>query len=155
MKTLIIVKPSALAKKALGLIISKIENKNLKITATKTVDFDIHSLERKSVEEASEEKKVEMKNAQKIPCILIIAQGIDAIKIGQELKKEFNDYIHVSLNSETAKYEINRFFDKKEIFENDLSDGNYFLTTKNPKDFLHKSIEQIKEEFLSEKNKLN
>jgi len=151
LKTLIIIKPSALAKKALGLIISKFENKKIEIVAVKTLDFDIHSLERKSNEEKEEKKKIEMKNAQKIPCVLIIAQGENAISVGQELKKEFNDYVHVSLNEETAKYEINRFFDKKEIFENDLNDANYFLTGKNHNDFLHKSIEEITKEVLSEK----
>ncbi len=143
MKTLIIIKPSAIAKKALGLIITKIENENITIVAVKTMNFDIHSFERKILEEKSEEKIVEMKAAEKIPCVLVIAQGENAINIGQRLKKEFSDDIHVSLNEETAKYEINRFFEKKEIFENDLEDQNYFLTGKNHKDFLHKSVKEI------------
>ena len=151
MKTLIIIKPSALAKKALGLIISKFESKAVEIVAVKTLNFDIHSLERKSKEEKIVEKKVEMKNAQKIPSVLIIAQGENAVNVGQELKKEFKDLVHVSLNEETAKYEINRFFDKKEIFENDLDDAKYFLTGKDHKDFLHKSIQEITKEVLSEK----
>lgn len=143
LKTLIIIKPSALAKKALGLIMSKIENESVTLVAVKTIDFDIHSLERKILEEKNDEKINAMENAKKIPCILVIAQGENAINIGQRLKKEFNDYIHVSLNEETAKYEINRFFEKKEIFENDLEDQNYFLTGKNHKDFLHKSVKEI------------
>jgi len=151
LKTLIIVKPSALAKKVLGLIISRFEERKVIIVAVKTMNFDIHSLGRKGLEEISEEMKIEMKNAEKIPSVLIIVQGENAINVGQDLKKEFKDYVHVSLNEETAKYEINRFFDKKEIFENDLEDQNYFLTGKNHKDFLNKSIEQITKEVLNEK----
>lgn len=146
MKTLIIIKPSALAKKALGLIMSKIEQHDVTIVAVKTMNFDIHSLERKMIEEESEEKKGEMKSAQKIPSVLVLVQGENAIDVGQSLKKELNDYIHVSLNEETAKYEINRFFEKKEIFENDSNCKNYFLTTKSHKDFLNKSIKEITKE---------
>ena len=149
MKSLIIIKPSALAKKALGLIISKIEEQKLTIVAIKTLNFDIHSLERKS----NEEKKVVMKLAEKIPSVLVIVNGEEAINFGQMLKKNFKDDVHVSLNEETAKYEINRFFDKKEIFENDLDDANYFLTGKDHKEFLHKSIEEITKEVLAEKKK--
>ena len=153
MKTLIIIKPSALAKKALGLILSKIEEQNLIIVAIKTLNFDIHSLERKSSEEKNEEKKIQMKMAEKIPSVLVIVRGDEAINFGQMLKKIFRDDVHVSLNEETAKYEINRFFDKKEIFENDLNDANYFLTGKDHKEFLHKSIEEITKEVLAEKKK--
>lgn len=153
MKSLIIVKPSALAKKVLGLIILKIEEQNLTIVAVKTLNFDIHSLERKSIEEKSEEKKIQMKIAERIPSILIIVSGDEAINFGQMLKKIFKDDVHVSLNEETAKYEINRFFDKKEIFENDLNDANYFLTGKDYKEFLHKSIEKITKEVLDAKKK--
>ena len=109
MKNLIIVKPSALAKKVLGLIIQRIEEKNAIIVSIKTSLFDIHSIEKKLIEEQEEKNKKELINAKKIPCVLIIIQGSDAINFGQNLKKEFNDYIHVSLNEETAKYEINRF----------------------------------------------
>ena len=155
MKTLIIVKPSAIANKALGLIISVIEERKLNIISIKTMNFDIHSIERKSLNEPDEKFKVEMNNARKIPSVLIIAQGENAIAIGQDLKKEFKDLIHVSLNEETAKYEMNRFFEKKEIFENDLDDANYFLTGKNHEEFLHKSIEEITKEVLSEKKEKN
>ncbi len=153
MKSLIIIKPSALAKKVLGLIISKIEEQKLTIVAVKTLNFDVHSLERKSSDEENEGKKIQMKMAEKIPCVLVIVSGDEAINFGQMLKKNFKDDIHVSLNEETAKYEINRFFDKKEIFENDLNDANYFLTGKDCKEFLHKSIEEITKEVLVEKKK--
>jgi hypothetical protein len=36
------------------------------------MDFDIHSLERKIIEEKSEEKKIQMKSAEKIPCVLVL-----------------------------------------------------------------------------------
>jgi nucleoside diphosphate kinase len=153
LKSLIIIKPSALAKKAFGLIILKIEEQKLTIVAVKTLNFDIHSLERKSNEENDEEKKSKMKMAEKIPSVLVIVQGEEAINFGQMLKKNFKDDIHVSLNEETAKYEINRFFDKKEIFENDLGDANYFLTGKDHKEFLHKSIEEITKDVLGENKK--
>jgi hypothetical protein len=147
LKNLIIVKPSALAKKVLGLIIQRIEEKNAIIVSIKTSLFDIHSIEKKLIEEQEEKNKKELINAKKIPCVLIIIQGSDAINFGQNLKKEFNDYIHVSLNEETAKYEINRFFEKNEIFENEKNDGNYFLKKIDRKEILSKSIKEITREF--------
>lgn len=143
MKSLIIIKPSALAKKSFGLIISRIEKENVSIVSMKTTGFDIHLFKKKLNEEQNEEKKIQMQNAKKIPCVLIIIQGENAVNVGQNLKKEFNDLIHSSLNEETAKYEINRFFEKEEVFENEASDGSYFLNKLSKKEIASKSIREL------------
>ena len=144
---MIIVKPSALAKKALGLIIQRVEEKGGRLVSIKTSLLDVHSIEKKLLEEKEEKNKQELINAKKIPCVLIIIQGKSSVNVGQDLKKEFDDLIHVSLNEETAKYEINRFFEKEEIFENEESDGNYFLKKIDKKEILNKSIKEITKEF--------
>jgi nucleoside diphosphate kinase len=153
LKSLIIIKPSAIAQKALGLIFSRIENEKVTIISAKTMNFDIHLFDKKIIAQESEEIKEKMSKAKRIPCILIVIKGEDAVNVGQHLKKEFGDLVHVSLNEETAKYEMNRFFEKKELFENEENDFEYFLEGKNHSDFKNKSIREIAIEAVDWKKK--
>lgn len=62
---MIIVKPSALAKKALGLIIQRVEEKGVRLVSIKTSLLDVHSIEKKLLEEKEEKNKQELINAKK------------------------------------------------------------------------------------------
>ena len=142
---MIIVKPSALAKKALGLIIQRVEEKGVRLVSIKTSLLDVHSIEKKLLEEKEEKNKQELINAKKIPCVLIIIQGKSSVNVGQDLKKEFDDLIHVSLNEETAKYEINRFLKRKKFLR--MKKVMEIIFKKLIKEILNKSIKEITKEF--------
>jgi len=118
MKTLIIATPSAINESYVGKIITKLDELGVSILGIKMSSLDIHNLSKQKQKEKNLQKKKEIQKALKVPCVLIIAKGGNAIQKGKEIEKIFgNEKVHVSQNLEIAKYEIERFFKKKEIFE--------------------------------------
>ena len=66
----------------------------------------------------SDKNNAKMSDLLKTPTMLIIIEGKEAIKFGKNLEKEYGkENIHISTSESVAGYEIERFFEKKEIFD--------------------------------------
>lgn len=119
MKCLIIVTPKAINRGYLGEIVIKIEN-HAKIIGFKMANLDINNLSLKT-------NSLENSAGLLVPCALIIAESNDAVELGKKIREEYGPtMVHISENSEISKYEIERFFEKKEIFEHKKVDEKVF-----------------------------
>ncbi len=136
-KTLIILKPDAIQRGLIGQIITRLENKGLKIIAMKLTQIDRKKAEKHYAEHIGKdffENLVEYITST--PVILIICQGPSAISVTRKLvgptdgqkaepgtiRGDFGisiryNLIHASDSPESAEREINIFFDENEIFE--------------------------------------
>lgn len=115
MKSLIIVAPKAVNKKMFSKITKELEEQFV-IVGCKFEKLDINNLAKKNEKKIITQK--EMEEGLTVPCAMIIVEGENIINFGKSLKNKFGeDIIHVSENEEVARYEIERFFKKEEIFE--------------------------------------
>lgn len=134
-QTLIILKPDAIQRKIAGEIISRFEKKGFKIVAMKMV---LISKDKAEYHYAEHREKPFFKELVDFitssPVILMVLEGEDAIKMARKLagatkaidaepgtiRGDFvihtgKNIVHTSDSSESAKREIENFFDKKEI----------------------------------------
>ncbi|MDD5163529.1 MAG: nucleoside-diphosphate kinase [Candidatus ainarchaeum sp.] len=136
-KSLVIIKPDAVNRDLIGRILSRFEEKGLKIAAMKMEtlqpyklkDHYAHLKEKPFYEEL-------IKYMSSIPSILIVVEGKQAIEVvrkmigptqGREagpgtIRGDFSvsnqsNLIHASDSTETAQKEIERFFRPEEIHE--------------------------------------
>ncbi len=124
MKSLIIVAPKAINKKMLWEITKKLEE-NFVIVGYKFEKLDINNLTKKQAGNLLTQE--EIKKGLLVPCAMIIIEGEKTIDFGKVLKSELgSEIVHVSENEEVARYEIERFFKKEEIFEHDKINENVF-----------------------------
>jgi nucleoside-diphosphate kinase len=135
-QTLSIIKPDAVNKNVIGKIITKFEEKNLKIAAMKMLHL--------SKKEAEKFYKVHKEKPfydsltsfmTSSPVVVMVLEGENAIEENRKImgatnfenadigtiRKEFatsieQNAVHGSDSKENAKIEIKFFFDKKEIF---------------------------------------
>jgi len=135
-QTLIILKPDAIQRGISGEIISRFEKKGLKIVAMK---MTLISREKAEYHYAEHKEKPFFKELVNFitssPVILMVVEGDDAIKLARKLagatkaidaepgtiRGDFvihtgQNVVHTSDGPESAKREIENFFDKKEIF---------------------------------------
>lgn len=134
-RTLVIIKPDALQRNLIGEIISRFERKGLKIVGCKMMRLDDAIL----AEHYSHHKdkpffgslKEYMKHS---PVIVIVLEGEDAVQgvrlisgatkgvdadagtIRGDLAMSNQNLVHASDSKESAEREIERFFDKDELF---------------------------------------
>ena len=149
MHALIVVKPSAVNDKRLGKIICQIEEGGLYIEGIKAEKLDVHNLKQKVQKEKENAQIENIKNALKVPCILIAVAGKETLKICNKIKDEFGNDVHTSSNEEVAKYELARFFKDNELFEYGENDFGKVLgaepALKLWRKFKTKSITEIEE----------
>lgn len=134
-RTLIILKPDAVKRGLVGKIITRFEEKGLKIVAMKMVQLDKETLEKHYEEHKGKpffESLVNFMHSG--PVILAILEGFDAIKVVRKLvgktngreaepgtirgdfsMSQQNNLIHASADEEVAEREIKLFFSQDEI----------------------------------------
>ncbi len=118
MKNLIIITPKAFCEKKFLEVIKKINENDYKIIGMKLERMDIFSLQKKVGKESEKDKAKEMSELLKTPTMLIAIEGKEAVKFGKNILEEYGkEYIHTSSSESVAGYEIERFFEKKEIFD--------------------------------------
>lgn len=147
-RTLVIIKPDAVVRGLVGQIIQRLEQKGLKIVASKMLKVD---------EELAREHYSEHKNKSffeplinyitSSPSLFMVIEGKEAIKVTRKLLgdtdpkeaspgtirgdlglgkgKAIHNVIHASDSIESAEKEINLFFDSEEIYNYEKSDDWY------------------------------
>ena len=147
-RTLVIIKPDAVVRGLVGQIIQRLEQKGLKIVASKMLKVD---------EELAREHYSEHKNKSffeplinyitSSPSLFMVIEGKEAVKVTRKLLgstdpkeaspgtirgdlglgkgKAIHNVIHASDSIESAEKEINLFFDSEEIYNYEKSDDWY------------------------------
>ncbi len=144
-KTFFMVKPDGVARGIAGEVISRIENKGLKITAMKMIHIN-DTLAKKHYEEHLEKDFFDslLSFITSSPSIAMIVEGEDAIQVVRTLVGETDpkkslpgtirgdfglgsteNIVHASDSEESAKREIALFFKPSEIFEYDRCEGDW------------------------------
>lgn len=145
-QTLVILKPSAVERRLIGQIISRIENRGLIITGMKMMQLDEKILREHYahlVDRPFFPSIVESMTAS--PVIVMCLKGVDAVNVFRTMTGVTNgrnaapgtlrgDYcmsgqaniVHASDSVENAEIEINRFFKPEEIFDYTPSNINFF-----------------------------
>ena len=124
-RTLIIAKPAAVNGGSVSDILKMVEEAGLKVVALKEEMLDAHHLKKDIEKEKDPEMKRRLEEALKVPCVLISAEGKDAVLVGKRIKERFDWKVHVSASEEVGKYETARFFKKEEVFSYDKV-GDFF-----------------------------
>ena len=148
MRALLIAKPIALNEGVSGEIFHKAEELGLRIEGMKTMLLDVHELARKK--NADDDELKEKQKALKVPAVLAVVRGENAIEILEKINKIYAGKVHVSANEEVAKYEIARFFKDDEMFEYEKADfekaGAIEREPRFWRKYAGKSVEQIETE---------
>jgi nucleoside-diphosphate kinase len=144
-KTLIIMKPDCLQRNLLGQIIDRFERKGLKIVGLKMIQLEDVLLEEHYAHKKDESFFDGLKKYMKSsPVVVMVLSGINIISSvriivgptkGYEadagsIRGDFSismqsNIVHASDSIEAANVEIERFFDKDEIFEYKRNDFNF------------------------------
>lgn len=148
-KTFIIIKPDALQRNLLGRILTRFEEKGLKIAAMKMVVLDdklldIHYNHHKD-KPFFDDLKDFMKSS---PVVMVVLEGVEVINTvrlivgstrGREadvgsIRGDFsmstsNNIVHASDSLQTAKAEIVRFFKPAEIFDYKKDDWQWIYAS--------------------------
>ena len=144
-RTLIIIKPDALQRNLLGEIISRFEKKGLKIIGLKMMTIDATKIKEHYAHHLNKPCFKSLKNfMQSSPVIIIALEGLEAVKavrliVGPTKGREADagsirgdlsmsgqcNIVHASDEIKIAKEEINRFFNKKELFTYDKLDFQF------------------------------
>ena len=136
-QTLVILKPSAVERRLIGQIISRIENRGLFITGMKMMQLDEKILREHYahlVDRPFFPSIVESMTAS--PVIVMCLKGVDVVSVFREMTGVTNgrkaapgtlrgdfcmsgqaNIVHASDSVENAKIEIERFFRPEEIFD--------------------------------------
>lgn len=170
-RTLVILKPDAVNRSLAGRVITRFEEKGLKIVGMKMEHLDIYKLKEHYSQYLDKPFFGEIvKYMSSIPCILMIIEGKDAVAVVRKLVGETNgrnatpgtirgdfslsiqsNLIHASENDEIAKYEIKRFFKDGEIFDYDKMDFNWIYAESEKGKYIEmkekgKSVEELEAE---------
>ena len=135
-RTLVILKPDALQRNILGEIISRFERKGLKIIGLKMANLSDEVLEEHYAHHKDKPFFSDLKEFMKSsPVILMVLEGLEAVSVVRKMAGSTKGFeadmgtirgdfalgarniIHASDSKETAKAEIGRFFNEKELFE--------------------------------------
>lgn len=145
-QTLVILKPSAVERRLIGQIISRIENRGLIITGMKMMQLDEKILREHYahlVDRPFFPSIVESMTAS--PVIVMCLKGVDVVSVFREMTGVTNgrkalpgtlrgdfcvsgqaNIVHASNSVENALIEINRFFRPEEIFDYTPSNIKFF-----------------------------
>ena len=136
-RTLVILKPDAVNRELAGKIISRFEEKGLKIIAMKMEHLKPYVLSEHYAHHKDKPFYQElMKYMSSIPCVLMVLEGKDSVKVVRKLtgitasrdaepgtiRGDFSmstqmNLVHASDSIETAKKEIARFFKDAELMK--------------------------------------
>lgn len=144
-KTFVMIKPDGIQREIAGEIISRFERKGLKLVGMKMMKLSREKAEKHYAEHVGKGFYDELISfITSGPVIAMVWEGLDAIKIVRKvvgatspdkadpgtirgdfvLCTTFN-IVHASDSAETAKREINLFFDGSEIFDYSLKIEDY------------------------------
>lgn len=144
-QTLIIFKPDALHRGLLGEIVHRFERKGLKIVAMKMMTLHDALVEEHYAHHKDKPFFPSIKKfMQSAPVVVVVLSGINAISAvrllvgptkGHEapagtIRGDFSingqsNIVHASDSSDSAKKEIARFFDTKEVFDYERNDFRF------------------------------
>ncbi len=136
-KTLVIIKPDAMGRKIAGRVISRIEDKGLRIIGAKMMHLDDEILGKHYAEHKEKPFYGKLVGFMKtLPVIVFVIEGERAIDVMRKLagptygveapagtiRGDFalnvtESIVHASDSKESAEREIKIFFKKEEIFE--------------------------------------
>ena len=136
-KTLIILKPSTIQRRMIGEIISRFEKKGLIISGMKMIWLTDEILQEHYFHLVDKPFFKKIKDSmQACPVIVMCLNGVDAVSVVRNIvgvtngrlaqpgtiRGDFSmsmqeNIVHASDSPETAKIELERFFNKEEIFE--------------------------------------
>ena len=144
-RTLIILKPDAVKRRLAGKIVTRIEEKGLKVVALKMIQIDKALAEKHyEVHRGKPFYKPLIDFITSAPVIVMVAQGPKAVSVLRKMmgktfgfeaeagtirgdfgiSTQFN-LIHGSDSEDTAEREISLFFKESEIFAYDMPDEEY------------------------------
>jgi nucleoside-diphosphate kinase len=144
-QTLIIIKPDAIQRGLLGEIVGRFERKGLKIVGMKMIQLEDALLEAHYAHIADKPFFAGIKNFMKSsPVVVAALSGINAVSATRLLVGPTKAYeadagsirgdlsisgqsnvVHASDSIENGKLEVERFFDKDEIFDYEKADFAY------------------------------
>lgn len=136
-RTVILLKPDAIQRGLYGRIISRFEDKGLKLVAAKLVIIADAMLNEHYAHHKDKPFFAELKKFMtSAPVLAMIWEGVEAVDVARKMTgatngrnadlgsirgdlsiSQSNNLIHVSDNIESAETEVKRFFDKKEILD--------------------------------------
>jgi nucleoside-diphosphate kinase len=145
LRTLILIKPDGVLRSKVGEIISRFENKGIRVVALKMINVGRETAERHySVHKGKPFYESLLKYITSGPVVAFVLEGNGVIEIARKLVGatngakaepgtirgdfstgiEFN-LIHASDSEESANYEIPLFFDEKEILSYERADQDW------------------------------
>lgn len=136
-KTLVILKPSCVQRALIGAVISRFENKGLRLAAMKMVQLDDTILEEHYAHLKDEPFFNRIRNSMKASPVIVQAwEGLDAIRVVRSMTGATNgrnaepgtirgdmsissqeNIVHASDSPESAAVELKRFFADNEVFD--------------------------------------
>ncbi|EQB64918.1 MAG: hypothetical protein AMDU3_IPLC00004G0496 [Thermoplasmatales archaeon I-plasma] len=145
MRTLVLIKPDGVARSKIGAIISRFEDKGLKVTALKLMKLDRERAEKHyAVHKGKPFYESLLNYITSAPLVAMVVEGNNCIEIVRKLVGATNgakaepgtirgdfstgidfNLIHASDSEESAKYEIPIFFDEKEILTYERADRDW------------------------------
>lgn len=145
-QTLVILKPSAVERRLIGKIVSRIEDRGLIITGLKMIQLDEEILREHYahlVDKPFFPSIVESMTAS--PVIVMVLKGVDVVEVFRTMTGVTNgrkaapgtlrgdfclsgqaNIVHASDSVENAKIEIKRFFKSEEVFDYTPSNISFF-----------------------------
>ena len=144
-RTLVIIKPDGVNRALIGRVITRFEEKGLKIVGLKMERLQVYKLKDHYAHLTGKPFFEELLNfMSSIPSILMVIEGKDAVNVVRKLAGVTNgrdaeagtirgdfsmstqtNIVHASENDEVAKYEIARFFKDEELHEYDKMNFNW------------------------------
>ncbi|MCL5789662.1 MAG: nucleoside-diphosphate kinase [Candidatus Thermoplasmatota archaeon] len=145
MRTLVLIKPDGVARSKVGQIISRFEDKGLKIVAMKLMKLDRPRAERHYAVHKTKPFYDSLLNyITSSPLVAMVVEGNNCIEIVRKIVGATNgakaepgtirgdfstgidfNLIHASDSEESANYEIPIFFDEKEILVYERADKDW------------------------------
>ena len=145
MRTLVLIKPDGVARSKVGAIISRFEDKGLKVTALKLMKLDRDRAEKHyAVHKGKPFYESLLNYITSAPLVAMVVEGNNCIEIVRKLVGATNgakaepgtirgdfstgidfNLIHASDSEESAKYEVPIFFDEKEILTYERADRDW------------------------------
>ena len=145
MRALVLIKPDGVARSKIGAIISRFEDKGLKVTALKLMKLDMERAEKHyAVHKGKPFYESLLNYITSAPLVAMVVEGNNCIEIVRKLVGATNgakaepgtirgdfstgidfNLIHASDSEESAKYEIPIFFDEKEILTYERADRDW------------------------------
>jgi len=145
LRTLVLIKPDGVARSKVGAIISRFEDKGLKVTALKLMKLDRERAEKHyAVHKGKPFYESLLNYITSAPLVAMVVEGNNCIEIVRKLVGATNgakaepgtirgdfstgidfNLIHASDSEESAKYEIPIFFDEREILTYERADRDW------------------------------